>query len=49
MDLEVEDVDAGERRKPVAAYVPDEARDWLRHHRVELNAMTTPQFIALAG
>ena len=46
MDLEVEEVDAGERRKPVAAYVPDDARDWLRHHRVELNAMTTPQFIA---
>ena len=45
MDLEVEQVDPGERRKPVAAYVPDEARDWLRHHRVELNAMTTPQFI----
>ena len=45
MDLEVEEVDAGERRKPVAAYVQDEARDWLRHHRVELNAMTTPQFI----
>ena len=22
-----------------------EARDWLRRHRVELNAMTTPQFI----
>jgi hypothetical protein len=46
MGLEVEDVDAGERRKPVAAYVPDDSRDWLRHHRVELNAMTTPQFIA---
>ena len=46
MDLEVEDVEAGERRKPVAAYVPADSRDWLRHHRVELNAMTTPQFIA---
>jgi hypothetical protein len=46
MDLEVEDVDAGERRKPIAAYVPDAWRDWLRHNRVELNAMTTPQFIA---
>ena len=45
MDLEVEEVDPGERRRPVAAYVSDEARDWLRHHRVELNAMTTPQFI----
>ena len=29
----------------MAAYVSDEARDWLRRHRVELNAMTTPQFI----
>ena len=46
MDLEVEDVDAGERRKPIASYVPADWRDWLRHHRVELNAMTTPQFIA---
>jgi hypothetical protein len=45
MDLEVEEVEPGERRRPVAAYVPDEARDWLQHHRVELNAMTTPQFI----
>ena len=49
MELEVEDVDAGERRKPIASYVPDDWQDWLRHHRVELNAMTTPQFIALAG
>ena len=46
MGLEVEDVDAGERRKPIAAYVPADCRDWLRYHRVELNAMTTPQFIA---
>jgi hypothetical protein len=46
MDLEVEDVEAGERRKAIAAYVPADAQDWLRHHRVELNAMTTPQFIA---
>jgi hypothetical protein len=46
MALEVEDVDAGERRKPIASYVPADWQDWLRHHRVELNAMTTPQFIA---
>jgi hypothetical protein len=46
MDLEVEDVDAGERRKPIAAYVPADWQDWLQYHRVELNAMTTPQFIA---
>jgi hypothetical protein len=46
MGLEVEDVDAGERRKPIASYVPADWRDWLRYHRVELNAMSTPQFIA---
>ena len=46
MELEVEDVDAGERRKPIASYVPDDWQDWLQYRRVELNAMTTPQFIA---
>jgi hypothetical protein len=46
MGLEVEDVDAGERRKPIASYVPFDWQPWLRRHRVELNAMTTPQFIA---
>jgi hypothetical protein len=46
MGLEIEDVEAGERRKPIASYVPDEWHTWLRYHRVELNAMTTPQFIA---
>jgi hypothetical protein len=46
MGLEVEDVDRGERRKPIASYVPVACREWLRYHRVELNAMTTPQFIA---
>jgi hypothetical protein len=45
MSLEVEDVAAGERRKPVASSVADDWQVWLRHHRVELNAMTTPQFI----
>jgi hypothetical protein len=56
MGLEVEGVEAGERRKPVAEYVreweddppPDDAgswEEWLQTHRVELNAMTTPQFI----
>ena len=49
MDLEVEDVDAGERRKPIAAYVPAESQIWLQHRRVELNAMTTPRFIAWLG
>jgi hypothetical protein len=53
MGLEVETVEAGERCKPVAAYVAayvckEEEGDWgkwLQAHRVELNAMTTPQFI----
>src|SRR5262249_3761982 len=50
MELEVEDVDEKDRRKPVADYVRDREdgehwEDWLQAHRVELNAMTTPQFI----
>jgi hypothetical protein len=57
MGLEVEkmDVEEGDRRKPVADYVRerddvspdgDPWEEWLQMHRVELNAMTTPQFIA---
>ena len=55
MGLEVETVERGKKRKPVADYVkereddtaPDgtEWEEWLQTHRVELNAMTTPQFI----
>ena len=48
MGLEVEDVKEGEKRKPVASYVLDHAgdyEDWLQTRRVELNAMTTPQFV----
>jgi hypothetical protein len=50
MRLSVETVEAGERRKPVADYVRehDDSEDWdewLQTHRVELNAMTTPQLI----
>jgi hypothetical protein len=49
MGLEVENVDAGERRKPVADYVrkrdDEDWEDWLQTHRIEINAMTTPQFI----
>jgi len=44
MGLEVEDVKETERWKPVADYAA-EWGDWLQTHRVELNAMTTPQFI----
>jgi hypothetical protein len=52
--LEVEDVEERDRHKPVADYVrerEDTAPDgesweeWLQTHRVELNAMTTPEFI----
>jgi hypothetical protein len=56
MGLEVEEVEEGGRKKPVADYVLERYGDgddddgeywgeWLQTHRVELNAMTTPQFI----
>ena len=49
MELDVETVEEGDRRKPVADYVHerDDAdwAQWLQTRRVELNAMTTPQFI----
>jgi hypothetical protein len=51
--LEVEPVKAGDRRRPVAAYVDRHPcgiakswSEWLQTHRVELNAMSTPQFVA---
>ena len=54
MGLEVEEVEEKDKNKPVADYVrkrKDTAPDgesweeWLQTHRVELNAMTTPEFI----
>ena len=54
MGLEVEEVEQGEKRKPIADYVRERTdtapdgeswEDWLQTHRVELNAMTMPQFI----
>ncbi len=33
------------KRVPVAGYVPECDREWLQGNRIELNAMTTPQFI----
>jgi hypothetical protein len=52
MGLEVEPIEAGDRRKPVGDYVikhgQAEGRDWeewLQTNRVELNAMSTPEFI----
>jgi hypothetical protein len=50
LGLEVESVESEGRDKPVADYLRDrDDRDWaewLQTHRVELNAMTTPAFIA---
>lgn len=51
MGLAPETVKDGERRKAVADYVLDREdgqgwTDWLQDTRVELNEMTTPQFIA---
>jgi hypothetical protein len=47
--LEVETLKDDERRKPVAEYVlhrdGHDWEEWLQTNRVELNAMTTPQFI----
>jgi hypothetical protein len=43
--LPVEAVGRGRRERPVAAYVEEEWREWLQSRRVELNAMTTPQFL----
>jgi hypothetical protein len=48
--LEIEDVEGGDKRKPVADYVREREdgdywEEWLQTHRVELNAMTTPEFI----
>jgi hypothetical protein len=54
MGLEVETVEVGKRHKPVADYIHarrdrapngDTWEEWLQTHRIELNAMTTPQFI----
>ncbi len=55
MGLEVETVKRGKNRKPVADYIRNRRdrsptgetwEEWLQTHRIELNAMTTPQFIA---
>src|SRR5262249_43835693 len=55
LGLEVEEIEPGKKRRPVADYVlerddlaPDGQpwEEWLQTHRIELNAMTTPQFIA---
>lgn len=45
MGLEVEPVDKKDKKHAVADYVEPYWREWLQTNRVELNAMTTPQFI----
>ena len=49
MGLEAETIDKTDSRKAVADYVIDhdgDWKEWLQTHRVELNAMTTPQLLA---
>ena len=54
MGLEVETLEASKTRKPTAEYIKDHDDDgedwdeWLQTHRVELNAMTTPELIDMA-
>jgi hypothetical protein len=50
MGLEVETVEEGKKHKPVADYAlnrgdEEDWDEWLQTHRIELNAMTTPEFI----
>jgi hypothetical protein len=48
MGLEVETLEEMKRQKPVADYIGEHGgnwENWLQTHRVELNAMTTPQLI----
>lgn len=44
MGLQVETFES-DRRRPVADYLSYEWEEWLQSNRVELNAMTTPDFI----
>jgi hypothetical protein len=45
MGLQVETFEPKKNRLPTAAYVPPRWQQWLQTRRVELNAMTTPQFV----
>ena len=46
MGLEVEQVKReNKKRQPVADYVDEDEAEWLQDHRVELNAMTSPQLL----
>jgi len=44
MGMEIEGVKY-DKRQPVAEYVPDKCKEWLQHHRIELNAMNSKQFV----
>ncbi|MCO1604379.1 hypothetical protein [Desulfosporosinus nitroreducens] len=46
MGLEVERVGKSDRKKGVASYIDPRWESWLQNYRVELNAMSTPQFLA---
>lgn len=46
MGLEVEKVEKSGRKKGVASYIDPLWERWLQNYRVELNAMSTPQFLA---
>ncbi len=45
MGLEIEKAGKTGRRKGVASYIDPEWESWLQYYRVELNAMSTPQFL----
>jgi hypothetical protein len=45
MGLEIEELTKSKDKKPVAAYVPTEWNTWLQTNRIELNAMTSDQFV----
>ncbi|MDJ0304511.1 hypothetical protein [Dehalobacter sp.] len=46
MGLEIEKAGKTGRKKGVASYIDPEWESWLQDYRVELNAMSTPQFLA---
>ncbi len=45
MKLQVEDLNKPKERRPVASYVNEGEAEWLQTHRIELDAMTTRQFL----
>ena len=46
MGLEVETFERKKGEVPVAKYVGESDRAWLQDHRIELNSMTSPQFLS---